>query len=216
MKVLVFFGALLISIRPVFAQSEKVPTSFLVLNGSYSYFNAEQQLPDRSFTNRRLGYLQASYMAELSERNLFGIHTAWQEATNDLHTLSAGINTLHLERTRFLELGLVYRRQRKFLKEKLVVFMQANADAVFAKQRGQAAGLDYSINGSGARLQVRPGFDFVVNKNTAIEFGFGRADVLFMQWPETLSNGASGNSLDFGLNTNFNLSSVFIGLKLGL
>ncbi len=216
MKGFALLFLILLSSFQVIAQSEKNSDAALVINGSYSYFNKEQQFPERSFTNRRVGYLQLCYIATLNERNLFGMHSAWQESTSDIRTISTAIAALRLERTRFFELGVVYRRQRKFLKEKLLVFAQVNADAVFAKERGQVAGENYTRSGSGARLQFRPGINYVLSKTTALEFGFGRVDVLFMQWPDAPGSGFSGTISDFSLNTNFNLSSVFLGLKLNL
>jgi hypothetical protein len=108
----------------------------------------------------------------------------------------------------------MYRRQRKFLKEKFLIFVQGTADVVFADQRGQTDGSLFTRTGSGMHLQVRPGINYYLSKTTALEAGFGRVEALYMQWSPASNSGFVGNISQFDFNTNFNLSSVFLGMKV--
>lgn len=198
----------------VAAQKDSSARNYLVIDASYAYLPKPRGFPQQTLSNQRFGYLQLAYLAKISARNSVGVHFAWEESGFDMLDADSGATTLFLERKEQFELGLIYRRQKKVLVNDLSLFFQATTNLILANRRGQKDAAEFKEAGTGAKLQMRPGLQYALSSNAAIEAGFGLIDARFMVWDRDGTGRTETQSNDFNLNMNFNLSSVFVGLKL--
>lgn len=196
------------------AQKDSTSRNYLVIDASYAYLPNPKVFPQQTLMNQRFGYLQVAYLAKLSARTSVGIHFAWEESSFDRLETVVSSSSLFLERNQQIELGLIYRAHKAFVSNKLFIFFQANSDLVFANKRGQQNGIIFKEEGTGFKLQMRPGLQYAIGRNAAIEAGYGLIDSRFMVWSPEGSSGSEAQSNDFNVSMTFNLSSVFVGIKL--
>jgi hypothetical protein len=215
MKVLPLYLLLMLSVCfDLTAQKDSASRNYLIIDGSYAYFPNPKKFPQQTLSNQRFGYVQVAYLAKLSAINSVGVHFAWEESSFDMLVADSGASALFLERKQQVELGLIYRRQKRILVNDLSLFFQATSNLVLANRRGQKDAVEFKETGTGVKLQMRPGLQYAINRTTAIEAGFGLIDTRFMVWDRDGTGRTETQSSDFNLNMNFNLSSMFVGLKL--
>lgn len=215
MKVLPLYLLLLLSVCfDLTAQKDSVARNYLIIDVSYAYFPNPRNFSQQTLSNQRFGYVQLAYLAKLSAINSMGVHFAWEESSFDMLVADSGANALFLERKQQLELGLIYRRQKRILVNDLCLFFQATTNLILANRRGQKDAIEFKETGTGVKLQMRPGVQYAINRNTAIEAGFGLIDTRFMRWDSDGTGRAESQSNSFNVDMNFNLSSVFVGVKL--